>query len=35
MRGELLDGLKKDGLLAFGPDDAMRVALDLFGLILE
>lgn len=35
MRGGLLDGLKKDGLLAFGPADSMRIALDLFGLILQ
>lgn len=35
MKGELLDCLKEDGLLAFGPADPMRIALDLFGLILK
>ena len=35
MKGELLDGLKKNGLFAFGPADAMRIALDLFGLMLK
>lgn len=35
MKGELLDSLKEDGLFAFGPADPMRIALDLFGLILK